>query len=146
MHSVVLVTAAALHGRVALSTKLTYDWFANLTAGSLLPVEHLSQYNITGQLAIYISDKKYVFQVSDKIFAQIWALVRTPGPRITRRILMKKYGPKARFHLGSSDWVPPEQFFVISSENSNFPQKLLNMKIFSIKFMIKKVILISGAR
>ncbi len=49
-------------------------------------------------------------------------------------------GPKL-VHLGS-----PEQFFAVSSENIDFQKNLFNMKIFSIKFVIKKVMLIFGVR
>ncbi len=41
-------------------------------------------------------------------------------------------------HLGSSKWFPPKQFFAVSSENTDFSKKLFSMKIFSIKFAIKK--------
>ncbi len=38
------------------------------------------------------------------------------------------------------------QFLAVSSENNDFPKKLFNMKIFRIKLVIKKVILIFGVR
>ncbi len=44
------------------------------------------------------------------------------------------------------NWVPPEQFFAVFSEKTDFLKKLLNLKLFSIKFVIKKVILIFGIR
>ncbi len=47
---------------------------------------------------------------------------------------------------GNSHWAPPEQFFTISPENIDFPKKLFSMKIFSIKFVIKKVILKFGVK
>ncbi len=51
--------------------------------------------------------------------------------------------------IGISGWIKsyytwalqnglPEQFFAVSSENTDFPKKLFNMKIFSSKFVIKK--------
>ncbi len=49
-------------------------------------------------------------------------------------------------HFDSHTWVPAEQFFAVSSENTDFPKKLCNMKIFSIRFAIKKVISIFGVR
>ncbi len=49
-------------------------------------------------------------------------------------------------HLVSPKWVPPKQFFAVSSDNTDFPKKLFNMKIFSIKFVMKNVILIFGVR
>ncbi len=42
--------------------------------------------------------------------------------------------------------VTPKQFFVVSLKITLFLEKLLNKKIFSIKFPIKKVILIFGVR
>ncbi len=42
--------------------------------------------------------------------------------------------------LGSHNWVPPEQFFAVSSKNTDFLKKLFNMEIFSIIFVIKRVI------
>ncbi len=49
-------------------------------------------------------------------------------------------------HLGFPKWVHPEKFFVVSSENTDFLKKLFNMKIFSIKLVVKKVTLIFGVR
>ncbi len=65
--------------------------------------------------------------------------------RITRSRAYE-VGPKVSSLGLSSRWVPPEQFFAIFSGNTDFPKKLLNMKMFSIKFVIKKVMLISGVR
>ncbi len=42
--------------------------------------------------------------------------------------------------------LPADQFFAVSSENTDFPKKLFNTETFSIKFVIKKVILIIGVR
>ncbi len=53
---------------------------------------------------------------------------------------------KSYFTRAPSNGFSPENFFAVSSENFDFPKKLLNMKIFIIKFVIKKVILISGVR
>lgn len=47
----------------AAEVKLTYNWTVTLTAGSLLPLEHLSKYQISAHLVVYITDK-YVFRVS----------------------------------------------------------------------------------
>ncbi len=55
-------------------------------------------------------------------------------------------GPKVIVHLDSHNWVPPEQFFAVSWENTDFLKKLLYLKIFSIRFLIKKVILIFDVR
>lgn len=43
--------------------KLTYEWYANVTAGSLLPTEHLSNYKIVANLIIYSNGEYYKFQV-----------------------------------------------------------------------------------
>ncbi len=48
-------------------------------------------------------------------------------------------------HLGSPKCAPPEQFFAVSSEKTDFSKEWFHMKIFSIKFVIKKV-LIFGLR
>ncbi len=50
-------------------------------------------------------------------------------------------GPKAGLHGRTL-----ELSFAVSSESANFLRKLFNMKIFSINFVIKKVILIFGIR
>ncbi|KAK7605209.1 hypothetical protein V9T40_007067 [Parthenolecanium corni] len=48
------------------TTKLTYEWYANLTAGSLLPKEHLSSYQIQAQVAVYVTNKThYGFQIEN---------------------------------------------------------------------------------
>ncbi len=49
-------------------------------------------------------------------------------------------------HMGCLKWGPPEQCLVVPSENTDFPKKLCNMKVFSIRFMTKKVILIFSVR
>ncbi len=49
-------------------------------------------------------------------------------------------------HIGSPKWAHLEQFFVVSSEDTDFKKKLFNTKIFSIKFVTKKVKLIFGVR
>ncbi len=41
--------------------------------------------------------------------------------------------------------LPPDLLFVVSSENTDFPKKLFK-KIFSVKFVIKKVTVIFGVR
>ncbi len=46
-------------------------------------------------------------------------------------------GPKVS-SLRQPNWVLPEKIFAVSSENTGFQKKLFNMKIFSIKFVIKK--------
>ncbi len=57
------------------------------------------------------------------------------------------YGEDQKWlHMGSPKWTLPEQLFAVSSENTDFPTKLLNMKIFCMKFVTKKVILIFGVR
>ncbi len=48
---------------------------------------------------------------------------------------------KSYYTLGSL-----EQFFAVSPENTDFSKKLCNIKIFSIKFVINKVILNFGVR
>lgn len=45
------------------TVKLTYEWYANVTAGSLMPTEHLSNYKIVANLIIYSNDEHYKFQV-----------------------------------------------------------------------------------
>ncbi len=50
-------------------------------------------------------------------------------------------GPKVITH-----WAPPEHFFAVSAEKTDLPKKLFNVKIFSIKFVLKKIILNFGAR
>ncbi len=42
--------------------------------------------------------------------------------------------------LGALQWAPPEQLFAVFSKNTDFPKKLFNMKKFSSKFVMKKVI------
>ncbi len=49
-------------------------------------------------------------------------------------------------YLGSPKGAPPEEFFAVSSENTDFPKKLFNMKIFSTELVIKKVTLVFGVR
>ncbi len=49
-------------------------------------------------------------------------------------------------HIELPQWAPPEQFFAVFPENTDLTKNLLNMKICSIKFVIKKVILNSGVR
>ncbi len=59
-------------------------------------------------------------------------------------LMLSKNGYAKSYYSNNS--VPTEQFFAVSSEKTDFLKKLLNMKIFSIKFVIKKVILIFGTR
>lgn len=47
------------------TVKLTYEWYANVTAGSLLPTEHLSNYKIVANLIIYSNGEYYKFQIED---------------------------------------------------------------------------------
>ncbi len=47
-------------------------------------------------------------------------------------------------HIRLPQWTLPKQFFAVSPENTDFTKKLFNMKIFSPKFVIKKVILNFG--
>ncbi len=61
------------------------------------------------------------------------------------QIEIYKVGQKL-LHLSSPKWAPSEQLFAVSLENTDFPKKFFTMKIFSIKFVIKKVILILGVR
>ncbi len=49
-------------------------------------------------------------------------------------------------HSGSPKLVTPEQFFQFTQKIMVSQKKLFNMKIFSIKFGIKKVTLIFGVR
>ncbi len=60
-------------------------------------------------------------------------------------VSLNRMGQKL-LNMGFRKWAPPKQVFAVSSENTDFPKKLLNMKIFSIKFMTKEVILIFGVR
>ncbi len=43
-------------------------------------------------------------------------------------------------------WAPPEQYLQFPQKILIFPKKLFNPKIVSIKFMMKKVVLIFGVR
>ncbi len=63
----------------------------------------------------------------------------------TNSIYTYRVGQKL-LYMDFPKWASPEQLFAVSSENTDFPKKLFNMKIFSIKFLIKKVILIFGVR
>ncbi len=49
-------------------------------------------------------------------------------------------------HSGTPKWVSPEHFFVVASESTDTSKEIFNMKIFSIKFVIKKVILTFGVK
>ncbi len=44
-------------------------------------------------------------------------------------------------HIKLSRWALSEQFFAVSQKNTDSLKKLFNMKIFSLKLVIKKVIL-----
>lgn len=73
------------------ATKLTYEWYANLTAGSLLPKEHLSSYQIKAQVAVYVTNKThYGFQVG--VFEDYHSfLIRSQGKRHAFDFSDRKY-------------------------------------------------------
>ncbi len=52
--------------------------------------------------------------------------------------MMNKESQEHSSNLFFLSFKAHEQFFAVSPENTDFPKKLFNMKIFSIKFMIKK--------
>ncbi len=56
------------------------------------------------------------------------------------------FGVRRLLSLKNCQMHPPKQFFAGFSENTSFFVKIVNKKIFSIKFLIKKAIFIFDVR